>query len=74
MQCPYNHNEMVAMYDELSNIDDGSWEHVKGCGRNTLCIVLGCELPELDGGQCKVIWEITGKTVCNIKLSAKEKG
>ena len=30
MQCPYNHNEMVAMYDELSNIDDGSWEHVKG--------------------------------------------
>ena len=58
----------MAMHNELSDIHDGSWEHMKGCGLNTVHIILGCELPDLDvdTDQCNVIWEITGNTIYNI--------
>ena len=66
MQCPNNHREIVRMYSELSNIEDGSWEYAKKYANDILCVVLGCEQPALDAQQCYTIWEITGKTVFDI--------
>ena len=66
MQCPYNNREIVDMYSELDNIEDGSWEYVKGYGDNIMSVILGCTLPNLEMEQCFTIWEITGKAVFGI--------
>ena len=66
MQCPFNNRELVDMYNELDNLDDGSWEYAKGCGDNIMSVVLGCPLPNIEAEQCFTIWEITGKTVFGI--------
>ena len=57
MQCPHNQVEISAMHNELSEIGDGSWEHVQWNDRNILHMILGCELPDLDKDQCNMIWE-----------------
>ena len=76
MQCPHNQVEIAAMHNELSEIGDGSWEHVQGYDRNILHMILGCELPDLEKDQCNVIWEITGNTVYNLyrKITSHREG
>ena len=66
MQCPFNNGEIVDMYRELDNIEDGSWEYAKDCGNNIMAVILGCTLPNLEAEQCFTIWEITGKAVFGI--------
>ena len=66
MQCPSNNGEIVEMYRELDNIEDGSWEYAKDIGDNIMAVILGCTLPNLEAEQCFTIWEITGKAVFGI--------